>query len=188
MISIRNYLVAFYAVVVVATSVYAQTFNNVVVDANSGDQSETSIAIEPNHPNHLMATWNDFSIGSYSKPGWAFSTDGGNNWYAKGTITPSASDLYGFDPSCTIGTNGNEYYAYIASSGSGNYGPVDVSISTNDGQSWSTHQASQYPSDHDKPYIAIDNTSSSYKGNIYVAYESSYLDNNGVHPEKWTRS
>jgi len=41
---------------------YSQQYQptNVAV-TTSGAQSETAIAVDPNHPNHLMATWNDFT-------------------------------------------------------------------------------------------------------------------------------
>lgn len=173
--SLNTCLTALCMLVVLTAASYAQSFNNVVVDNKSGNKSETSVAVDPKNAEHLMATWNDYTNGTFCKPGWAFSADGGDSWYTEGTITPSASDHYGLDPSCAIGTNGDEYYAYVASSGSGNYGPVEVSMSTNDGQNWSTHQASAYSSDHDKPYLAVDNTTSKYGGNIYVVYKSSYL-------------
>ncbi|MCL5266478.1 MAG: hypothetical protein M1469_00045 [Bacteroidetes bacterium] len=80
MLSLKNCVVGIFALALLSVVGYAQTFNNVVVDCNSGDQSETSIAVAPNTPSVLMATWNDFSNGSYSQPGYAFSTDGGNTW------------------------------------------------------------------------------------------------------------
>ena len=63
-----------------AVTGYAQSINNVVVDANPGDESETAITVDPKNPNHLMATWNEYGTGSTAKPGWAFSTDGGKTW------------------------------------------------------------------------------------------------------------
>ena len=45
MISLRNNLAVLCTLVVVATASYAQSFNNIVVDGSSSDQSETSIAV-----------------------------------------------------------------------------------------------------------------------------------------------
>ncbi len=176
---LKNHLIAFSTLILIASAVHAQTFSNVVVDGSSGDRSETSIAVDPNNPQLLMATWNEFASGTVAKPGWAFSTDGGTNW-AEGTI--ATSDNGGFDPSCAVGSNGNEYYSYVDWSGTGNYGPVDVSVSTNHGQSWSTYRASAYSADHDKPYLTVDNTSGTDSGNVYVVYRSTYLyDNNSAY-------
>lgn len=76
---LKNRIMALCALALFSVASYAQSFNNVVVDGNSGDQSETSIAVAPSNPSILMATWNDFSNPSYSQPGYAFSTDGGNS-------------------------------------------------------------------------------------------------------------
>ena len=157
--TLKDYLTALCTLVLVTTAAFGQTFNNIVVDGSPGDRSETSIAVDPNNPQHLMATWNEFGTGSTSSPGWAFSTDGGASWYREGTIT--TSDNGGFDPSCAIGRNGDEYYSYVDWSGSGSYGPFDVSIMTGDGQGLNTYQASESASDHDKPYLAVDNSTTS---------------------------
>ena len=82
MILLKNCLIALCTLLVVTTAAHAQSLSptNVVVDGNSGNKSETSIVVDPNNPEHLMATWNDFTNGTTSKPGWAFSTDGGKTW------------------------------------------------------------------------------------------------------------
>jgi len=77
MLSLKNFLLAIFTLVLSSTTSYSQTPTNVVVDSGSEDQSETSIAVAPNNSSVLMATWNDFSNGSYPQPGYAFSTDGG---------------------------------------------------------------------------------------------------------------
>ena len=45
MTPLKDYLIALCALVLVATAAFAQSFNDVVVDGSSGDQSETSIAV-----------------------------------------------------------------------------------------------------------------------------------------------
>lgn len=145
---------------------YAQQPTNVPVDVNSGDQSETAITADINNSNHLMGTWNDFSNGTFSRPGFAFSTDGGNSW-STGVITPNVG--YGFDPSCVIDKSGNEYYTYGATSTPGVLGAIDISVSTDNGQHWpNTYQVSPASSQQDKPYMAIDNTGGTYDGRLYV--------------------
>ena len=176
MTPLKDYLIALCALVLVATAAFAQSFNDVVVDGSSGDRSETSIAVDPNNPQHLMATWNEYGTGSTAEMGWGFSTDGGTNWSTEGTITPNLG--YGFDPSCAIGTNGNEYYSYVNWAGdSALHGPVDVSVSTNDGQGWNTYPASANTYGHDKPYLVVANNTTKGNGNIYVTYQSTNFDN-----------
>ena len=42
---LKNHLIAFSTLILIAPAVHAQTFNNVVVDGSSGDRSETSVAV-----------------------------------------------------------------------------------------------------------------------------------------------
>ncbi len=139
---------------------------NVRITSNNKDQSEVTIAIDPSDSNHLISAWNDFRSNLF-EPGYAFSTNGGNNW--SDNILPNhGSYNYGFDPSLAIDNNGNVFYCYIGSSGS--LGPVFVSKTTNDGSSWSHTQVSSSNSDQDKPLMAVDNTGSTYDGRIYVSW------------------
>lgn len=72
---------------------------NIPVKTGPGDQSEASIAIDPNNPNHLFVTYDDSYGTPYSMPGYTFSTDGGNTWSQGQQIAPQNS-YYGFNPSC----------------------------------------------------------------------------------------
>jgi len=161
----------------------AQTFPNIRITPSTipGDQSECTIAIDPVNPNKLMAAWNDFRDASsdppYAKPGYAFSTDGGNNWIninvveqhtLDGTIYP-----HGFDPSCSFDRNGNAYYCYIARPTTPQIlGPVHLSKTSNNGGSWTHTRVSPQLTNQDKSFMTIDNTtgSSLYKGRIYVTW------------------
>lgn len=94
----------------------AQPDNERVTD-NSYDQSETAIAISPLHPNLLLASWNDFRPTQFAssgpKPGFAFSTDGGNNWF--GGIIEQTTQSYplGVDPSVAFDRRGQAFYCVI---------------------------------------------------------------------------
>ena len=166
----KNYIgLILCAFVLVFPITYAQQYlpTNISVDNNSGDQSETAVTVDINNSNHLMTTWNDFSNGTFTKPGFGFSTDGGKSW-ATGTISPSIG--YGFDPSCAIDRNGNEYYTYGATSSPGSLGPIYLSVSTDNGANWATHQVSTSTSQQDKPYMTVDNTGGTYDGRLYAAW------------------
>ena len=179
MISLRNDLTVLCTLVVVATTSYAQSFNNIVVDGSSSDQSETSIAIDPSNPAMLMATWNDYSDPSYSQPGYAFSTDSGRTWINQGILTsglnPSNGDYNGgFDPSCAIDNSGREYYAFVSNynySSVGCSGVVDVEYSTDSCKTWNgPFEVSTNTTNEDKPYLTVDNSGDSTSGRVYVAW------------------
>ncbi len=161
--------------------IYAQPTN--VAVTTSGNQRETAITVDPNNPDHLMATWNNFYPPPYYEgypysPGWGFSTDGGNTW-SIGNI-----DIQGFDPSCAIDDSGRAYYTHIQN------GVVSIDYTTDDGHHWTYHPVSYSTSYQDKPYMAVDNTGGTYDGRLYVAWNGNdpnsyaikfaYSDNQGV--------
>ncbi len=174
---LKNRLMTLCILMVISTAGYAQTFNNVPVDVGSGDQSETSIALDPNKPDTLMATWNDFSNGSFSQPGYAFSTDGGSSWINQGILqsglNPSNGSYEGgFDPSCAIDASGREYYTFVNKDittsnyfGTGySVGVVDIEYTDNNGLSWSVPFPVNPNDFEDKPYMAVDNSGDSTAG------------------------
>ena len=121
MISSKNCLLTLALIAVFCLQALAQSFDNVVVDGAAGDKSETSTAVAPSGPDTLMATWNDFSNGSYSQPGFAFSTDGGDTWSVPGIVPTStlSGQQGGFDPSCAIDGSGREFYVFVSRNPSG---------------------------------------------------------------------
>jgi len=87
---------------------------NVDVSNEPGPQSETSIAIDPNHPSQLVAGSNE--IDRLPMRGY-FSSDGGLTWGGVDLplpppLTPSGAD-FGSDPGVAWDTRGNVYYSYI---------------------------------------------------------------------------
>ncbi len=136
---------------------YSQPTN--VPVTSSGTQSETAITVDPNNPNHLMATWTDF-INYTQYHGYSFSSNGGQSWSPPDSI-PGEN---GYDPSCAIDLSGREYYAYKDGSN-----VIRISYSTNDGSDWSIAQkVCSQSSNQDKPYIAVDNTG--HYNRVYVAW------------------
>ncbi len=136
--------------------VYPQPTN--VPVTSSGTQSETAIIVDPNNPNHLMATWTDF-INYTQYHGYSFSSNGGQSWSTPDSI-PGEN---GYDPSCAIDLSGREYYTYK----DGN-NRIRISYSTNDGANWTTDTVSSQLHDQDKPYMAVDNTG--HYNRVYVAW------------------
>jgi hypothetical protein len=160
----------------------AQTFPNIPITSFPKEQSETAITVNPLNPNHLMVVWNDFKdagtpqIAKKSKAGYAFSTDGGNNWSIIGVIPVDTLDgteyTWGFDPSCAFDRSGNAYYCYVARKTdlSQDLGPVHLSKTNNNGTTWTHKRVSPSLVSQDKSFIAIDNTGGSYDGRIYVSW------------------
>lgn len=180
--SLRNSLVLLWALAMLSTVSYAQSFNNVPVDVGSGDQSETSIAIKPSNPAVLMATWNDFANNNYPVPGYAFSTDSGRSWFNVDTLKGLNSNGYygGFDPSCAIDNAGRDYFAFVHQDGTqSNLGQIYIEYTTDNGSNWNgPFDVSGTLNTEDKPYMAIDNSGDSTNGRTYVAWRDTYSNGN----------
>ena len=137
---VEDCFIGFFAFLTLLGSANCQSLTNVTIDGGSGDQSEASVAVASNNSNLLMATWNDFSNGSYPQPGYAFSTDGGNTWINQNLLAQglnSGGYEGGFDPSCAISTSGREYYAFINQYGNTDEGSVKIEYTTDNGATWS---------------------------------------------------
>jgi hypothetical protein len=173
----------------IAASYTSAQFTNTAITTNTYDQSEPTIAVSPLNSNNVIAAWNDFRVingNDFSKPGYAFSTNGGQTW-SEAIVTPSGY-TNGFDPSVSFDRFGNAFYCYVASTGS--LGPIYVSRTTDFGANWNSHkQVSTLTTDQDKPFMAVDNTSGTYDGRIYVSWSDfssgssikfAYSTNNGT--------
>jgi len=161
---------------------------NVDVSNEPGPQSETSIAINPNHPAQIVGGSNE--IFRLPMRGY-FSGDSGATW--GGVDLPLPPPLvnngadFGSDPGVAWDTRGNVFYSYIVVffSNGFNHGlgvaingtEMAVARSSDGGRTWTAtffdQQTGQGQFD-DKPMIAVDtNPKSPFRDTIYVAWDNS---------------
>jgi len=148
-------------------------------DAGSQPQNEPSIAVNPQNPNHIVASSNDYRQRDFAgdvQPGYYVSFDGGVTWPGDGVIdlSPIPQAAAGGDPALAIHDMNNVYYAYIAFHRTiDDVGGVFVSKSTDGGLSWAdpvTVALNTLTVFHDKEYIAVDASGNPYDGNVYVTW------------------
>jgi hypothetical protein len=158
--------------------------------------NETAIAQDPNNPNHIIATDNDYRRGD-SNCYAAYSLDAGQSWtdstipmgFTRGTAFGGVARQYwqaGGDPSVAWDTRGNAYYSCLVfqrgpavTNNPDQSSAIYVFRSThNNGASWNfpgrpvieSFNTTFFPFE-DKPYIAIDdNVGSPFRDRIYVTY------------------
>lgn len=148
-------------------------------DLTDKAQNEPSIAVNPENPNHVIASSNDYRLQQYGgdvRAGYYVSFDGGNTWPGDGVIDISSipnTNAAG-DPAMAIHDVNNVYYGYIAfSRNQDDAGGIFVSKSTDGGLSWNNpvlvalNTLSVF---HDKDYIAVDASGSPYDGYVYVTW------------------
>lgn len=113
---LRRVLFFFVLIVLGVARSYSQSYLNIAIETNTYDQHETAIAIHPTDANILMATWNDnrnVGTGTTSKPGFGFSSDGGQTWFAHDIIKIQGEPINGVDPSCSFDKLGNAFYCFV---------------------------------------------------------------------------
>ncbi len=154
--------------------------NNVVFGANhrannvtNSWQNETSIAVDPNNPNVMNCSANDYSTGP-PRAGWYHSSDGGTTW-TEGVEVNTGTANSG-DPAMAFGDNGHAYYAYIAFNGINLAGGgVGFIRSTDGGANWSANIPVDYSNSttlfNDKEFMTADNSAiSPYHHRLYIAW------------------
>src|ERR1051326_3542499 len=145
------------------TAAYAATsdVDAIVGDAvnNSGasnlgcrtPQNETSIAVDPSNPQHIVAGANDYRVccdftGLNDSTAWAYTSfDGGHTWTnvqvpgltaeTGGTGQFAKTDAAG-DPALAIGPDGTVYYANIVFSRVSPASGISVNVSHDGGLTW----------------------------------------------------
>jgi len=84
----------------------ASSFTNIRVYPSTGNQTETSISVNPINTNKLVG-------GANSDPGqgYYYSTDGGNTWGGSDHLLQTS--VYASDPAITLDRNGYAYFSYL---------------------------------------------------------------------------
>ena len=148
---------------ILPSAVLAQ-FKNVKVNSINNSPEEVSIAINPRHPNNLVAGAN---INNYY-----FSFDGGNTWTNK-EIADSKNGVWG-DPVLIFDLNGSAYYFHLSRPTQGEWIDRIVCTKSSDGgmtfDNPGTYMGLNPPKKQDKPWACVDYTESKWKNNIYVSW------------------
>jgi hypothetical protein len=143
-----------------------------------GYLNEPSIAVNPRNPQQVVAA---FQVPAHI----AWSEDGGGSWNQASAVAPKDYKVSG-DVSVTYDAHGHAILCYIAFDklGTTNYwghnatrNGIFVKRSLDGGKAWEQNAITVFahPTEpgipfEDKPYIAADNTSSPYSGNLYVGW------------------
>jgi hypothetical protein len=171
-------------------------------------QNETSMAIDPSNPTHLLASYNDYRRGDGNCYG-TYSLDNGQTWtdttvpmgFTRGTAFGEVARQYwqsGGDTAVAYDSKGNAYFqcqVFMRGAGGLTNNPdqssaVYVFRSTgNAGASWNFPARPAIEKDNragnpavleDKPYMTVDNHAGSpFQDRIYVTYTEFAADGTG---------
>ncbi len=138
------------------------------------NQTETSIITHSTNPDIVLAGWNATdTAGAFTSEGWAYTTDGGQNWVGGDTIpTHTNLSLDMSDPAVGIDLAGNLFFnALYFTFDPAHEQRAFVAKSTNNGSTWSEKILSDPGSVHDKNHLTIDlNPASPFANYLYTAY------------------
>lgn len=154
-----------------AKSVWREDSPDVAVTDENSTQSENSVFVNPNDPDHVLQSNNSTQnpVGALYGANYFFSTDFGETW--GGSIQGAGGSNSG-DPATAISLSGRQYVGYISSSGG-----MGVSYS-DDGVNWIARTASSAGS-LDKNHLTIDNSETSpYEGYVYNSWVAFSGSNN----------
>lgn len=173
--------------------------HNILVnqDFNFRAQNETSIAINPNNPQHIVAGYNDYRAGWPIGGGFSTSFDGGKTWH-DGVITfPALITEEGIveppvgtgDPAVVIDNQGHAHHSSIGFSATWCENGVFVYNSPDGGVRWSrpvvatgSGVVDYWPFAFDcsvfldKEYMTVDNTGGPHDGRLYVTYTRFFFE------------
>jgi hypothetical protein len=157
---------------------------NVQVSENTGNpQAETSLAADPNDPQHLVAVWWEVTTitpeGRDKRLNYGWSRDGGQTWQSRRI----ENGIYSSDPAIVADSQGNFYIETIMDPPSTippapGLQEVGIYKSTDGGETFAkvADAGFRVASSIDKPYIAVDPLSDA----LYVTW-TDFLPVPGIH-------
>ncbi len=157
---IRNLIL----VLLILPSITLTQYKNIKVNSISNNPEEVSIAINPRHPNNLVAGAN---INNYY-----YSFDGGISWINK-EISDSKNGVWG-DPVLIFDNKGAAYFFHLSRPTNSQW--IDRIVcqrSTDGGMTYGdpgTFMGLNPPKKQDKPWACVDNSNSKWRDNIYVTW------------------
>jgi hypothetical protein len=139
---------------------------NVDVNNENGPQSETSVSVDPTNPKHLLFSVNDLSVSSGAGAVVWESTDGGKTF----TSFNQNASSFCYDTWLGFNTTGDAFMSYEC-------GDQRIAYKKKGKSTWTSILLSNAGSAPDRDMVAVDTSTSKYKGSVYVGYDDNGTGN-----------
>jgi len=152
--------------------------SDIPVNPNFTWNGEISLAIDPLHPNHLVAAWMKLTGLVTVSIVVSYSDNYGTTWSAPVVMPHFSGSFTSADPTLYATSDGRFYLGYIDYNNlTYNAGSVYISSSTNGGTTWSVpimaiDISASADKPIDRPWLAVDNSGGSYNGSVYLVTKS----------------
>ena len=140
-------------------------------------RSESSVAINPNNPDQIVAASKKFAdIQTYDFTlATEYSTDGGNTWQASPELALPEGATVMTDPTLAWDDSNNVFLVGLTGYDPPTWDTIGIVIyrSSDGGQSWSAPNPIHNSTADDKQWVAGDaSTSSPFRGNVYTVWDN----------------
>jgi hypothetical protein len=141
-------------------------------------RSESSVAINPNNPDQIVAASKKFAnIETYDFTlATEYSTDGGNTWQASPDLALPENATVMTDPTLAWDDSNNVFLVGLTGNDPPTWNVIGMVIykSSDGGMTWSAPNPIHYSADDDKQWVAGDSSPSSpFHGNVYAVWDNS---------------
>jgi len=140
---------------------------NINVSDEPGPQSETSVAVDPTNPNHLLYSVNDLNAPSGAGAVVWESTDGGKTF----TSFNQNPSNFCYDTWLGFNLNGDAFMSYECFN-------QNIAYKKKGQTTWTSTLLSNAGSAPDRDMVTIDNSpTSAFKGSVYIGYDDNGTGN-----------
>lgn len=164
---------AYLILVILGFSIMIYGQNKNISEGNVFD-GEPYLTINPNNSQHFVVAWMGWLSGNKIVIKTKVSFDAGKTWGTMHYLAHTVSSYTSADASIDFDHNGNVYISYIDYNTDPTKGGIYLCKSTDGGLSWESPVKVFHSDDDpdklpiDRPWIAIDRSTGSHQGSIYI--------------------
>ncbi len=137
---------------------------NVNISNKAGPQSETTVAVDPTNPQHILAASNDLT-GAFTTQVWE-TNDAGKTW----AVVSTGITGFCYDPWLAFNNNGDAFFAYECSD-------QRIGYRKHGQTAWTLTRLANAGGFPDRDMVTVDRGTGSFAGSVYIGYDDANAGN-----------